>query len=204
MIVRVYPGKTVVFIDNEREDGMGNLRMWGRKSQIAVAAAVMMAVMLATALPSYAGATWHNVPGIACGAFNNAQANALERNHVRLYNPPTNNASIWVLCPVQRVLEDLQASTSLPNGWISIYFNQSVSDVRCIVREYSWSTIAFPGTNDPVNQASITVPLLASPPSVTIANFIFSTDNLATLSYFTVACQLQPGTGINSINFRQQ
>jgi len=150
-----------------------------------------------------AGATFQNIAGTACGAFNNAQANALERSHVRLYNPPTSGRNLWVVCQMQRVLEDITA----PNFTVSAFFGAEAASgtgVNCIFREFSFQTDHEPGdgkdTSDPyiLNVISVTLTKVGTDAQVQSDGASFA--DSGTQRFWTWTCLLPPGSGINSID----
>jgi len=158
-----------------------------------------------------AGATYHNVPGIACGAFNNSQADRLERNHARLYNPPMSGRSTWVVCPVQRVQEDVAASVNRPLFRVTAFFaTQATGGVSCLVREFDNNTVhqigdgGVVGTTGITNVASMSIPLPGTLPGTTERSVTLANDDTSIQQYFTVTCLLPPGTGINEIDAFQR
>ncbi|MGB5986877.1 MAG: hypothetical protein WBG37_16365 [Desulfobacterales bacterium] len=158
--------------------------------------------------PAWAGG-YHNIPGTACAAYNNYQANALERSHVRIYNPPTNGQSIWVICPVQRVEEDVVSTTNHLHGYINVFFSSqsaSSAEVVCIYREFDYNTThepggALTGVNDSV---TVTATRPITVPGVDDVAFLLTNDQNYAYSYWTATCKLAPGTGINSIDADQE
>lgn len=179
----------------------------GRRRILSCFLAMPLIVLLASQV--WGGDTWHNMPGTACAAYNNNQANALERSHVRIYNPPSNPQSVWVICPMQRVQEDLQETDNLVRGYINAYFDaQSASsaEVLCIVRDFNYLTIHVPGGTlaGMVNSINVTATRPLNPPGVGFPSWNFTTDDTSFDNYWTVTCKLAPGTGINSIDFYQR
>ena len=175
---------------------------------ISVLAIMIGAFVGIGAAPVWSGSTYHNIPGSAFSAFNNAQANALERSHVRIYNPPTNNISLWVIAPIQRVAEDVASSADNVTGYVNAYFSdQSASDaeVDCGIREFSYSSTHIPGgPSDALNVTSTTITRPGIVPGVTFNNWAFADNSASSYVYWTVACKIPPGTGINSVDVLQQ
>ena len=164
----------------------------------------------------WAGETWHTMPGTSCAAFNNNQANMLQRSHRRLYNPLTNPSSVWVICPIQVVQEDVKSTPEPVYGNLSIYFDPSVmASVTCIVREYydTMITITDELTNSDIAiaQSPFTFPVPPSTPysynGNSFARFDFTNDDspyYGVYSYWTATCKLLPGTGVNSFSVCQR
>lgn len=176
-----------------------------------VAAVVVAASILAMSATSVqAGATYHNVPGPACQPVDNQAGDRLQRSHVRLYNPRTSGRDMWVICPVQRVQEDVAATADPSRGYVNIYFGEESdpnASVPCVIREFRYNTqhVAGQGPTGILQFANTTASRNgAAAPTVDDASFNLSTDDLSNFNYYTVTCQLKMGTGINSIDFRQQ
>lgn len=161
--------------------------------------------------PTLAGDTWHEVPGGACSAFNNAQADELERDHVRISLPINATRSLWVICPVQAVAEDLQTTVNPPEGYVNAYFAKDVPQgtvVSCNLRLFPSNSTHVPGdpTTPSPDAAVSAIPektAVTADAQADFDYFLFLQD-WDDFKYYTVACQLAPGTGINSISFRQR
>ena len=170
----------------------------------------LMAIALITlfAAPVSAGSTWHNISGTSCLAYNNNQANLLQRSHVRLYNPHTNPNDIWVICPMDRVVEDVQSTTSNVSGWVHIYFDSSSSidaEVLYVAREFDWSTTHVPGGSltGVINMSSGSVSRFTSGSGVVAGRWEFTNNDNSTFNNWTVTIKLPPGTGVNSVDVIQ-
>ena len=160
-------------------------------------AALCAATVLASSLPTSAGAASFDISGTACGAFNNAQADALERSHVRIYNPPASADPIWVVCPIPRDL----LTANLANWAVAAFF-QAASPVTCVFREFRYDTVHVPGSGTTpglVNATSVTISPPGALPGVAAGGASSTTDTAGVATSYTVTCQLQPGTGINLI-----
>lgn len=172
---------------------------------VGLATALMMG---ATAAPARA-ATWVAVPGVSCQAYNNSMADALERSHVRLFNPGTSGSDIWVVCDIPRTMANFTLAATPPSGWVEAFFDATSAvgaAISCGVREYNWSTTAIPGApGDVLNAYALTLTRPPSVPSVAAAAYQFTVDyDASTEHFFTVTCKLPPGTGINTISMYQQ
>ncbi len=177
---------------------------------VVFAAALLLVVAGATTSWAVGEAGYHNVAGVSCNAFNNNQANALERNHTRLYNPPSSSGPLWVVCGVNRTAADVASSIGTPSfAYATIFFNAGVTaDATCIAREYDNNTEALIGGDlDPLNTMNA-VTVIMSPfgagPSTTEGFMSFTVDDNSIQQYYTVACKLPPGTGLNAIDFYMQ
>lgn len=170
------------------------------------AGCLMATAGLALSLPTASFAENFEYSGTACAAYNNAQADFLERNHVRIYNPPTSPSGLWVVCPIPRAY--IQPSVA-PTFAAVAYFDSTTpvgTVVRCIFREFLWSSLHVPGDNSVVgdngllNLVSRNIIRPASVPGVNV--------NIGTVAFnyqdwdttYTVTCSLPPGTGLNFIN----
>lgn len=161
-----------------------------------------------------AGQTFHNVSGTDCAAFNNAQADALERSHVRIYNPATSGRNLWIVCQMQRVLEDLESTVLKPQFYLTAYFGAEAAagtTVTCIFREFDNQVTHEPGdgqgtTAEPeiTNVQSVTVSKVGTVAQTQVGAAIFAIEDLTTQQYWTWTCLLPPGTGINEIDVEQQ
>ena len=156
------------------------------------------------------GQTYHNIPGTACAAYNNNQANLLQRSHVRIYNPPTNAQSIWVICPVQRVFSDIDSTSDAPWGYVNAYFSSEASanaEVSCIIREFRSSTTHEPGNSldGIVNLETISAQKFFAAADVDNMGYALTNEfSNFWYDYFTFTYKLAPGTGINSIDIHQR
>lgn len=190
---------------------MTNLSLIHRQRRVSVHILTIALFVLLTAFvaPAWSGQTYHNIPGTACAAYNNYQANALQRSHVRLYNPPTNPQSLWVICPIERVLEDIESTPLLVGGYVNAYFSLQSSpsaEVLCIIRDFDNGTIHEPGgvMSGVVNNETIILERPATVPEVSSTPWQFTSDYTSEANYWTVTCKLPPGTGINSVDVYQQ
>lgn len=167
----------------------------------------------ALALPALtqAGSTWHNMSGVACGAFNNSQADRLERSHVRIFNPGNN--PLWVVCPLQRVAEDVASSGNSPQVRVTPFFSAMSapgSSVRCIFREFDFLTThevgdgAGPGTKGIINVANFNIARPAVVPGAVTDFRTLATNDVTNLNNYSFACLLPRGTGINEIDVLQR
>lgn len=158
-----------------------------------------------------AGSGYHNTPGSECGAFNTNQANDLERNGFRIFLPGDATRDLFVLCPLYRVQEDMQATTNAPTLWTNVFFDSGVAtgtEVDCVIRFLDELNVSVPG-EPPVGvleQAAITATKTAPTNSRQIDDVFVALTNASTTSwaYYTTACKLVPGTGINSFDFFHQ
>jgi hypothetical protein len=165
-----------------------------------------------TVAPVWSGATFHNIPGAACAAFNTSQADMLERSHVRIYNPPKNSQSLWVVCPIVRVAEDVFATTNPVSGAIRVYFDAlsaPTADVNCVIREFRANTTHVPGGAATLILNSVAVNIarpqqVPQVPDAPFGTWQFNYNHNFSFTYWTVVCKLAPGTGINTIDVGQQ
>lgn len=175
-----------------------------------VVCAFLCALVVAVLLPlSVYAAGVQNIAGSTFAAFNNAQANLLERNHVRIFNPPTNDSALWVIGGIQRDAEANYESDTPPEGYINVYFgSQATEDVKCIIREFAYDTVHVPGgTPDADNIYNSVVVNIALPedlPYTEDEGYELPNESNSTWSFVTVTCQLPPGTGINSVDWEEQ
>lgn len=151
------------------------------------------------------------VPGTACGAFINAQADKLERQQARIFNPLGNGRSLWVICPVQSPLSmaagDVGLAQEAVNGAIGVWWGEGVSDgseVSCVVRRYSAFSRHVPGVSQDgvlsVNSVVSQFDETTAAPYVDYLPFSLGSGASAESTwYLTVTCLLPPGAGINSI-----
>jgi len=157
-----------------------------------------------------AGNTYHNVPGSACAPVDNFFADKLHRSHVRVYNPPLSGRDIWVICPIQRVQEDIASTLDAPFGYINVFFGDgsaSFAEVPCTIREFTYDTVHIPGQGPSGIERFVNTTGKREGnvvPYVDDAFFAFSADSTSDYHYYTATCLLKQGTGINSIDFRQR
>lgn len=159
--------------------------------------ALCAATVLAASLPPSASAAYFDISGTACLAYNNAQADFLERSHVRIYNPRTSPTAIWVICPIPR--DHLTAN--LASFAVAAYF-QTASEVNCVFREFDYSTTHVPNSGSQpglFNSSSVTIPPPAALPGINVGVAGSANDTAGANTSYTVTCLLQPGTGINLI-----
>ena len=163
--------------------------------------------------PSLTG-TRHVVPGVACDNFNNAQADQMTRDHVRMLLPaggPSDGR--YIICPIQAVEDDLLSTGSPPQGNISAFFDVGVptgTQVSCIIRSFAFNTTHVPGessTPKPTEAHIVTVAKTAginesqaAPSGQGFFQFLLDYEQFG---YYTATCLLKPGTGLNSIDFLQ-
>jgi len=147
-----------------------------------------------------------SVPGTACGAFINSQADKLERQQARIYNPVSNPQSLWVICPVQSPEIDDDSSWDFIQGWVNVFWNSGTaagSKVDCAIRQYAPDNIHVPTVSLEgilsVATLSSTVNLGEPPPYVDDKAFNLPSPDPGA-NYITVSCLLAPGSGINSID----
>jgi hypothetical protein len=160
-------------------------------------AALCTATVLNSILPTSAGAGTFDISGTACAAFNNAQADALERSHVRILNPLTSAAPIWVICPLPR-----DYTTANLANWAAVAFFQAPSPVTCIFREFRYDTGHVPGSGTTpglLNASTVTISAPGVLPGVNLGTAASTTDTAGVPTSYTLTCQLAPGTGINFI-----
>ena len=165
---------------------------------------IVLIALLGMASTVWSGAGWHNVPGTACAAYNNYQANALQRNGARIYNPPGSSQNLWVICPLKRVAEDVQTAGAA-YGYVNVFFSSlsaASAEVLCNIRELNYTNTYEPGgsTSGVLNTDSITATRPLSLPGVASRYFEFDTAYTGSWNYWTATCRLAPGTGINSID----
>lgn len=159
--------------------------------------ALCAATVLAAGLPTSAVAANFDISGTTCAAYNNAQADFLERSHVRIYNPPTSPYGIWVVCPLPR--DRLTANLA---NWAVAAFFQTPSAVNCVFREFDYSTVHVPNSGTQpglLNAQSIVIPPPGAFPGIGIGGGAAPTDTTGANSSYTMTCLLPPGTGINLI-----
>lgn len=168
----------------------------------------MQSLLMTTA---YAGNTYHNIPGAACGAFNNDQADRLQRDHVRIYLPFGAPAT-YIVCPWHRVQEDMASTANPPSGWINVYFDEGVpngTSITCVIRLFDYFSTHFPGragTQAPREALNVTAMKTAATGVAEVDDVFFTlADNTASsYAYYTATCPLVEGTGVNSFDFHQQ
>lgn len=172
---------------------------------------MLIAAQMTAGQTAQAGQTWHNVPGVACGAYNNTQANSLIRNHVRIFLPDSARSPLWVVCPIQRVDEDMASSEYAPFGYVNAYFSEQTAvdtEVACMIRHFNYDTLNIVGSQDYMMEPVQTVVMakwLEQGDAQAVDGYFSLTDNTANgYQYYTIACKLEPGTGINSIDMYQQ
>ena len=167
-----------------------------------VAAAVLLVPTISE--QAWAGDTYHNIPGVACAPFNNTQADFLERNHLRIFNPINSPQEVFVICPLNRTVEDVIANAAPQTGFVNVYFAAGATeDVTCIIREYPWTTQGVPTVIAPdiINQVAVTATLPASLPGFSGPVYNLVTRSTGSFNFYTATCRLAKGTGINSIEF---
>lgn len=154
--------------------------------------------------------TWHEVPGSSCASFNNAQADLLTRDHVRIFLPATSPKSLFVICPLDSVLADMDTADP-PEGWLNTFFDEGVetgAEVSCIVRQFGADTTHFPGrATAPAPDAAVGVVSTKSLPATdaeAVFDYFLMPVDYDQYDFYTVTCLLAPGTGINSISFHQR
>ena len=152
-------------------------------------------------------AGYFNIPGTACAPFNNALADRLQRNHIRLQNPVNSGISMWVMCPIQSDLNQMASTASMPFGYIHI-FRQGGSNnfddthTTCHIRQFDGQTAAVPGMSTAGQNFSLLVTIPSIPAGTTDETFFQmpSDSHLDNYNeYYGVMCFLKPGLGINSI-----
>jgi len=154
----------------------------------------------------------YSYTGTDCGAFINAQADKLERQQARIYNPVSNPRSLWVICPLAApIAAGGSHSGAVPGAWsfidgrVSVFWNTGAADgsrVDCAIRQYGFDNTHLPG----VSQAGVlSVTTLASmyfaaagPPYVEGVDFALPSPQ-GGFNYMTASCLLPPGAGINGI-----
>lgn len=161
------------------------------------AAALLLVVTGATT--TWAGNHW--LGGTSCSAYNNNQANKLERSHVRLLNPATNTQSLWVICSPDRNATELTTSF---DGAVAGFFDTGVTaNIDCIWREFNVFTIHVPGVAldaaNTINAVAFTIPPPVPTPGVSFIVYSPSTFSSASDNFYSIACKLPPGTGINGV-----
>jgi len=150
--------------------------------------------------------------GTDCGAFINSQADKLERQQARIYNPASNPQSLWVICPLAAPVPvggghegAAPGDWSYIDGRVNIFWNTGAvngSRVDCAIRQYGFDNTHLPG----VSQAGVlSVTTLASvfsaaagPPYVDGVDFALSSPQ-GGFNYMTASCLLPPGAGVNAI-----
>lgn len=176
------------------------------RSSCGIFAAALLLVV-AGATTTWAG--YHNLAGTTCSAYNNNQANKLERSHVRLLNPATNTQSIWVICTPQRLSDDLVLTVNPIQGVVVGFWDTGItSSIDCIFREFNFSTIHVPGgapdAANTINAVTVSIPAPVTTPGVTVGFFNPANDDTSGDNAWTFACKLPPGTGVNQIAVNQQ
>jgi hypothetical protein len=188
--------------------------MAGRRNVWMKAGWVSLVALVGLLLASSAGMaqTVNSLSGVACNAYNNNQANDLQRSHVRLYNPPTSTRSLWVVCGGNRDQAQLQSTASPPGwGYVAFFSDQSASDaeVTCIMRDYDHDTVHEPGSvpdaGSLVNSGTGVVSRPAVPPGVVqYGQVSFDVEDTSSLNIWTITCKLAPGTGLQNYWYDQQ
>jgi hypothetical protein len=161
------------------------------------------ALLLVVAGATTTWADYHVLAGTQCSAYNNNQANALERSHVRLLNPATNTQSLWVICALDKNATEVQSSTGLI-GAVLAYFGPGVTaNIDCVWREFAYPTIHVPGgtpdAGNTINADAFTITAPVTTPGVAYSNYSPTAFSISSDNYYTIACKLPPGTGINSV-----
>jgi len=149
--------------------------------------------------------------GTDCGAFINSQADKLERQQARIYNPASNPQSLWVICPLAApVAAGGNHSGAVPGAWdfidgrVNIFWNTGAANgsrVDCAIRQYGFDNTHLPG----VSQAGVlSVTTLASTFSAAAAPYVDGVDFALSspqggFNYMTASCLLPPGAGVNGI-----
>jgi len=144
-------------------------------------------------------ATVYTVAGTECQAYNNNQANALERSHVRLLNPATNTQSLWVICSVQK--NSANVVTGIIGATVGYFGPGVTANIDCVWREFHRDSIHTPGgladAGHTINAEAFTINNPGATPAVTWGLYTPTTFDTFEDNYHTVACKLPPGTGIN-------
>jgi hypothetical protein len=149
----------------------------------------------------------HSYTGTDCGAFINSQADKLERQQARIYNPASNPQSLWVICPLAApVAAGGSHSGAVPGAWdfidgrVSIFWNTGAANgsrVDCAIRQYGFDNTHLPG----VSQAGVlSVTTLASTFSAAAAPYVDGVDFALPspqggFNYMTASCLLRRGRG---------
>jgi hypothetical protein len=163
--------------------------------------AAALVLLVAGATTTWAGYHW--MGGGACSAYNNNQANKLERSHVRLLNPATNTQSLWVICSPDRDATELTASLT---GGVFAFFDTGVTtDIQCVWREFYIGTIHVPGgdldAGNTINAEAFTILAPVTTPGSSFGLFIPTTFTTVSDHFYSIACKLPPGTGINGFGY---
>ncbi len=165
-------------------------------------------IFAASLLLVVAGATttwadYHVKAGTTCSAYNNNQANKLERSHVRLLNPVSNTQSLWVLCALDKSATETAAATGLIGAVVGFFDTGVTANIDCVWREFAWPTIHVPGgtpdAGNTINTMSFTIPNPGTTPATAFNNYSAAAFSTAADNYYTIACKLPPGTGINQV-----
>jgi hypothetical protein len=179
-----------------------------RHSFIFLTAMALVFAIVGAAVPAGAE-TWVNVAGVECQAYNNWQADALERSHVRLLNPSSSATSIWVVCSVPRTVANLTLTGTAVRGYLNVFFDASSavgSAISCGIREFTYSTKDVPGVaGSPLNAVTVTLSRPSTVPGFRSSSYDLTTDyDSSSWNFYTITCNLPPGSGINSIDMLQQ
>lgn len=169
----------------------------------------LVAVFLLVVAAPAGAATRVAVAGVTCQAYSNSMADALERNHVRLFNPATSGQDIWIVCSIPRIGSNYTVAGGEPTGWVEAFFDATSAvgaQISCAVREYAWTTTAIPGApGDVLNAVALTLNRTTTVPGVRDVSYALVTDyDGSDENFYTVTCRLPPGTGMNTINMYQQ
>lgn len=166
--------------------------------------ALATCALLLTAVSAWAVRV--DYPGVSCQAYNNNQANALERSHVRLLNPLSSGRSLWVVCGMNR---DTDMNTAaVESGWVGGFFEAgSVGDITCVYRRFLPGTVHVPGgdadAGNTLETATITLTNTSGPSNNGYdETFTTATSTATTLAnIFSMTCLLPAGTGLNMISW---
>jgi hypothetical protein len=158
----------------------------------------VLILVLAGAIPSWAAN--NGVGGTQCAAYNNNQANELERSHVRLLNPSSNTRDLWVICTPQ--IDSSQATTGMNGYAIGFFENGTEGDINCVMRGFDYYTEHIPSQNpDAANTyytEAFTITNPGTAPGTAGINVYPTVDTFNdSTTIITYACLLPPGTGIN-------
>lgn len=185
-----------------------------RRVCVLLVVVLVLAVLLVPLFSSQvkAATSYVNIPGVSCAAYNNTQADFLERSHVRIYNPITSPTGIYVVCGVPRIVQFITSSANKLSGWVNIYFDYSVplgTEVSCGIREYDFEALDTPGgagTSAFYNGITAIAKKTAATGTAQLVDsaYAFTLDETSTCNYWTVTCDLKPGTGVNSIDAYEQ
>jgi len=150
-----------------------------------------LAVVTAVAfLPGTAKLETTYLSGASCQSANLAQAFQLDWNHYRIFNPSPYQR--WVICPFDNNYSYDGATNGYQDNFRVGTYHEATSSVWCIVRRYP-----FDQANAAVEFSSVVI--TPTGPFPRGADTIVPTNNVDGYGAKSIACRLDPGTGVNGM-----